>query len=160
MALEKKTKRLLAYAAILGGAAVLALTFFTISQFEKAKYQASVSVELMSKNKYNQLSDAYLDEHPEIDKESKDASKAVINDASEANTYYEAATYWNEISEHFNHVTTVNYNAYRGTAIPAYIFSMSTLVAFGLILKHAEKAKDKEDEEAVLRPQQKKEAKA
>ena len=151
MALHKKHKRLLAYVGILGGAALLALTFFTISQYEKAKYQASVSVELMSKNKYTQLSEAYLDEHPEIDKESEGADVAVVNDTSESNQYYEAAAYWKEVYDHFTYVTKVNSGAYMGTAIPAYVFSMSTLVAFGLILKHAEQAKEKEDEEEVLR---------
>ena len=58
MALAKKHKRLLAYSAILGGCAILALTFFTISQFEKAKYQASISVELVSKNKLDQIKEA------------------------------------------------------------------------------------------------------
>ena len=148
MALHKKHKRLLAYVGILGGAAILALTFFTISQYEKAKYQASVSVELMCKNKYTQYNEAYLDEHPEADKTDE---KAVLKDETAANKYYENAAYWNEVYEHFTVVTKTNSAAYKGTAIPAYIFSMSTLVAFGLILKHAEKAKEKEDEEEVLR---------
>ena len=134
MALQKKTKRMFAYVGILGGAAVLALTFFTISQFEKAKYTASVSVQLMSKNKLDQLVD-------------EDANAV----SDETSKYHEAAVYWNEVYEHFTYVTKVNSAAYKGTAIPAYIFSMSTLVAFGLVLKHAEKAKEKEDEEEVLR---------
>ena len=37
-----KTKRLLAYAGIIGACALLALTFFTISQYEKAKYKSIV----------------------------------------------------------------------------------------------------------------------
>ena len=148
MALHKKHKRLLAYVGILGGAAILALTFFTVSQYEKAKYQASVSVELMSKNKYTQYNEAYLDAHPDANKEDEEA---VLKDATTENKYYENAAYWNEVYVHFKGVTKANSAAYKGTAIPAYIFSMSTLVAFGLILKHAEKAKEKEDEEEVLR---------
>ena len=137
MALQKKHKRLLAYAGILGGCAILALTFFTISQYEKAKYHASVSMELVSKGR--------------LDKLTKADPNALTNEES---TYHAAAEYWNDIYEHFTYVTKVNSSAYAGTAIPAYIFSMSTLVAFGLILKHAETAKEKEDEEAVLGPRQ------
>ena len=132
MALAKKHKRLLAYAGILGGLAVLALTFFTVSQFEKAKYQASVNVELMCKSKYDRLID-----------EDKEALE------NESSKYHEAAWYWKENYEAFQEITKNNSNAYIGTSIPAYLFSMSTLVAFGLILKHAEKAKEKEDEEVV-----------
>ena len=133
MALQKKHKRLLAYVGILGGLAVLALTFFTISQYEKAKYQASISVQLVCKNKR----DAILD---------KDAM--AIED--ETNKYHEMAMYWEENYQTFDEITKKNSIAYKGTAIPAYAFSLSTLVAFGLILKHAEQAKEKEDEEAVL----------
>lgn len=135
MALQKKHKRLLAYAAILGGCAVLAITFFTISQYEKAKYHASVSMELVSEGRLDKLKKADPD--------------ALTNTESK---YHAAAEYWNDIYEHFTYVTKVNSAAYVGTAIPAYVFSMSTLVAFGLILKHAETAKEKEDEEAVLGP--------
>ena len=135
MALQKKHKRLLAYVGILGGLAVLALTFFTISQFEKAKYQASISMQLVCKNKL----DAVLDTEP---------------DAKENTTsnYHEIAMYWQENLDTFEEITKNNSIAYKATAIPAYLLSMSTLVAFGLILKHAETAKEKEDEEAVLKP--------
>ena len=135
MALQKKHKRLLAYVGILGGLAVLALSFFTISQFEKAKYQASVSVQLMCQTKLD---------------------GALANDASalenESSIYHDVAMYWKENVEIFEGITKNNSAAYVGTAVPAYLFSMSTLVAFGLILKHAETAKEKEDEEAVIRP--------
>lgn len=148
MALHKKHKRLLAYVGILGGAAVLALTFFSISQFEKAKYSASVSVQLMASGKLNQLKEAYREEQ-NIERGAELTDEEFLNNADSA--YHEAALYWNDIYQHFTHVTIANSSAYKGTAIPAYIFSMSTLVAFGLILKHAEKAKEKEDEEEVLR---------
>ena len=133
MAVAKKTKRLLSYVGILGAAAVLALTFFTVSQFEKAKCQASISIQLYSKGKLDELIDA--------------DSSALENETSK---YHDVAVYWNSIYTDFTTKTNANSAAYKGTAIPAYLFSMSTLVAFGLILKHAEKAKEKEDEEAVL----------
>jgi hypothetical protein len=132
MALQKKTKRLMAYTAILGGCAVLALGLFTISQFEKAKYQASISNQLMADNKYTELIKA--DENALTDESSK---------------YHDAAVYWDEVLTYFINETDANSAKYKGTAIPAYVLSMATLVAFGLILKHAEKAKEKEDEEVV-----------
>ena len=132
MALQKKTKRLMAYTAILGGCAVLALGLFTISQFEKAKYQASISNQLMADNKYTELIKA--DENALTDESSK---------------YHDAAVYWDEVLTFFVNETEANSAKYKGTAIPAYVLSMATLVAFGLILKHAEKEKEKEDEEVV-----------
>ena len=136
MALQKKHKRLMAYAAILGGCAVLALTLFTVSQFEKAKYQASISTQLVAKGKYDKIIDADKD--------------ALSNTESK---YHDAAVYWDEIYQHFTDETNANSIKYKATAVPAYALSMATLVAFGLVLKHAEKAKDKEDEEEVLRQQ-------
>ena len=142
MKLQKKHLRLLAYAGILGGCAVLSLVFFTVSQFQKAKYQASDSVRLMCKGKYDQLADAYKEDNPT-------STKTVLEDDSESNKYNAAALYWNDNYTWFSKETDMNSAAYIGTAIPAYLFSMSTLVAFGLILKHAEQAKEKEDEQVV-----------
>ena len=139
MKLAKKTKRLLAYVGIIGGCAVLAMTFFTISQYEKAKYQASLNTQLMCQNRLNKILDA-----------DKDALK---DDNTSA--FHDAAVWWNKVNEDFKIITANNSAAYKGTAIPAYILSMGALVSFGLVLKHAEKAKEKEDEEAVIRKENK-----
>ena len=132
--MQKKTKRVLAYATILGGCDVLALTFFTVSQFEKAKYQASISTQLVAKGKYDKIMEA--------------DQNALTNETSK---YHDAAVYWDEVYTYFINETQANSAKYKGTAIPAYALSMATLVAFGLVLKHAEQAKEKEDEEEVLR---------
>ena len=139
MKLAKKTKRLLAYVGIIGGCAVLAMTFFTISQYEKAKYQASLNTQLMCQNRLDKILDA-----------DKDALK---DDNTSA--FHDAAVWWNKVNEDFKIITKNNSAAYKGTAIPAYILSMGALVSFGLVLKHAEKAKEKEDEEAVIRKENK-----
>ena len=133
MKLAKKTKRLLAYVGILGGCAVLAMTLFTVSQFEKAKYQASLNTKTMIRNRLDKVID-------------QDAN-ALSDDTS---PYYPLASWYQEVYDDFVKETNKNSAAYKGTAIPAYLLSMGTLVSFGLILKHAEKAKEKEDEEAVL----------
>ena len=121
--MAKNTKRTLAYVGIIGGCAVLALTFFTISQFEKAKYQASMTVQLTAK--------------AQVDK----ADKNLIEQEGTA------AYWWKTVYEDFVAETNKNSIAYVATAIPAYTFSMATLVAFGLVLKHAEKTKEKEEKE-------------
>jgi cathepsin B len=51
------------------------------------------------------------------------------------------------VYEDFVKISKQNSNFYVGTAVPAYVFSMATLVSFGLVLKHADKAKEKEEEE-------------
>ena len=135
MKLAKKTKRLLAYVGIIGGCAVLAMTFFTISQFEKAKYQASLNTQLMCQNRLNRI---------------LDADKTALNDDN-TSAFHDAAVWWNKVNEDFKVITKNNSAAYKGTAIPAYVLSMGALVSFGLVLKHAEKAKEKEDEEAVVK---------
>lgn len=116
--MTKKSKRLLAYVGIIGGTAALAMTFYTISQFEKAKYKASETIRLSSATKMD-------------------------------TTAGEEKTWWTEINEDFTKISKKNANAYIGTAIPAYTFSMATLVSFGLVLKHAEKTKEQEDNEIV-----------
>lgn len=113
---------------ICAGLALLAIIFFTISQYEKAKYRASVATQLVAENKYNEL--LTYDPNAETDNNSE---------------YHNATIYWKSIMDDFEKITANNSGAYTGTAVPAYIFSMSTLVAFGLILKHAEKAKEEED---------------
>ena len=135
MKLAKKTKRLLAYVGIIGGCAVLAMTLFTVSQYEKAKYQASLNTQLMCKNRLDKI---------------LDADKTALEDTN-TSAFHDAAVWWNDVYQDFKIETNKNSAAYKGTAIPAYVFSMGALVAFGLVLKHAEKAKEKEDEEAVLK---------
>ena len=123
--MQKKTKRLLAYVGIIGGCAVLSLTFYTISQYEKAKYQASLTVQLTAKSHVDKATQAQLE-----------------NEESEA-------YWWKTVYEDFTKITKQNSAAYVGTAIPAYTLSMLTLVSFGLVLKHADKAKEKEEDSSL-----------
>ena len=121
--MTKKLKRTLAYIGIIGGCAVMALTFFSISQYQKAKYQASVTVQLTAKSHVDKATEEQL-----------------ANPESEA-------SWWKSVYEDFTKITKQNSTAYVGTAIPAYTFSMATLVAFGLVLKHADKTKEAEEKE-------------
>ena len=144
MALARKNKRLLSYVAILGGLAALSLTFFTVSQFEKAKCNAANSTLTMCENKLNKLTTAY--------KKDKGVEQVTPEEiiADDTSDYRDATEYWYSNVQFFRKESKKNATVYKITSIPAYLFSMATLVSFGLILKHAEKAKEKEDEEAVL----------
>ena len=79
-----------------------------------------------------------------------DADKTAL-DENNTSAFHDAAVWWNDVYNDFVKETDKNSRWYVGTAVPAYLFSMASLVAFGLVLKHAESAKEKEDEEAVLR---------
>ena len=203
LSISKKAKRTLAYVGIIGGCAVLALTFFTISQYEKAKFQASTTVQLSAKAKINKefytrtgkviekcqseeedtrlIDDLGLLNLEKADFANYDKSKQTDLEAAliklhkpidaisvkdEYEKRYSLSTYffgdtlgalvakgdseqnwWLEVFEDFTDITNANSAAYIGTAIPAYTFSMATLVAFGLVLKHAEKTKEKEEKE-------------
>jgi len=121
--LSKKLKRTLAYVGIIGGCGVLALSFFTGAQYAKAKYDASQTMELTAKRYVDKAEPIYL-EDPKSE-----------------------ASWWKGIYDYFAAETEKNSKTYVGLAIPAYTFSMATLVAFGLVLKHAEKTKEKEEKE-------------
>ena len=146
MAVAKKKKRLLSYIAIIGGLAVLSLSFFTVSQYEKAKCNASIYTLTMCEKQLKRYETAYKKEKgiEEVNME-----EFIKDDSS---PYRAAAEYWDSNARYFRKEVSKNSAAYNGTSIPAYLFSVATLVSFGLILKHAEKAKEKEDEEAVLQP--------
>lgn len=130
MAIKKRT---LAYVGIVGGSAVLALTFFTICQFQKAKYRAS---ETMFES--CQMSVTIL--------KNKDTSAF---DEETLAKHNELIHYWEVTRDSFQIITLENAGGYLGTALPAYLFSMATLVGFGLVLKHAEKVKEKEEKEVA-----------
>ncbi len=119
--MNKKRKRILVYSLIISFFGVAAISFFTVSQYEKAKYKASEQVRLSSESKLNTLSEGT-----------------------------ELYTYWDSINKDFINISSENKNRYIATAVPSYIFSIMTLVSFGLILKHADKEKEKEDKEVIL----------
>ena len=131
--LDKKKKRSLAYVGIIGGCAVLALTFFTVCQFEKAKWKASDTMRIACKNSYDTLK----------------AKTNLPTDPAELEKHNNLVEFWQYATEDFTNITNQNAGAYMGTAIPAYLFSMATLVSFGLVLKDAEKVKEQEEKEVA-----------
>ena len=130
--LDKKKKRSLAYVGIIGGCAVLALTFFSICQFEKAKYKASETMRSSCQMSFDNV-------------KAKDADALT----DETSVWHDLAVFWDSATTDFTNISNQNAGAYKGTAIPAYIFSMATLVSFGLVLKDAEKVKEQEEKEVA-----------
>lgn len=119
----KRKKNTLAYVGIVGGLAILALTFFSISQYEKAKYKSSAVV----------LTGA-------------ESQLKILANAEQNELNLDKMVWYSDIAEHFKEVNARDARAYQGTAIPAYLFSTLALISFGLCLKHADKIKEKEDE--------------
>ena len=132
MKLKIKNKRSLAYIGIVGGCAVLAITFFTISQYEKAKFKASETMRNSSQMSLNNV----------LNKD----ENALTDTTS---TYHDLAVFWDSVTTDFINISNQNSGAYKATAIPAYLFSMATLVSFGLVLKDAEKVKEKEEKDVA-----------
>ena len=198
--LSKKGKRTLVYSAIIGGCAVLALTFFSISQYEKAKYGASKMTKSSVRGHINSgmfdsvkliIDDVQsgVDHSEDLGKiglkneDFKNLNSAVESDLDIGlikihkpidkidgeNAYDERyaiaskffgevlgeqiadkdgePNWWIEVFEDFTDIHNANSTAYYATSVPAYTFSMATLVSFGLVLKHAEKTKEKEEKE-------------
>lgn len=127
---DKKKLRSLAYVGIVGGCALFALIFFSVSQFEKAKFKASETMRSSSQMSLDNV----------LNKDSN-----ALEDTT--STYHDLAVFWKSVTDDFNVISMKNAGAYKGTAIPAYIFSMATLVSFGLVLKDAEKVREKEEKE-------------
>ena len=132
--MKKSTIRLICYASILGALGIGAISLFNAAQYFKAKYKSSNAQVLDATSKLTALYTTNPD--------------ALTNDTDVR--AHDKALWYNDIYETFYVINEKNKNAYLATSIPSYLFSTMTLVAFGLILKFEEKAKDKEDNEVAL----------
>ena len=132
--MKKSTIRLICYASILGALGIGALSLFNAAQYNKAKYKSSYATVQDAESKlvaiYSKTPDALTSTQDE--------------------RAHDKALWFNDIYETFYVINQKDKNAYVATAVPAYLLSTLTLVAFGLILKYEEKAKDKEDNEVAL----------
>ena len=122
--ITKKTLRLAAYGTIIGGLALAGIICFGVSQYQKAKY-ASSSVVLTGAQSQLKMAESDTTSDP-----------AAIEDKK---------AWYGDIAEHFETINRENANAYKGTAIPAYVLTTLCLVACGLCLKHADHVKEKEE---------------
>ena len=122
-------KRTLAYIGIVGGLAVLTLGLFTVSQFAKAKLAASQTVLTGAETEMTGMTDA---------------EPNCLTD--ESAMYHDRALFYNDICIEFRKKVGENTVFYSCTSIPAYVLSIFTLTSFGLVLKDADKQKEKEEE--------------
>ena len=134
MAEQKKRKsgkgRVAIYGLIIGGLAITSVSLFTLAQFERAKYDASKQV--LSAAQY------FLDQKLTKDPNARE---------NEGSKYHAIVEYYDKVIEDFTGVKSTNYALYMGSAIPAYLVSMGTLLSVGLVLMHADKVKEKEEKE-------------
>ena len=138
MKLAPAKKRLLVYASIIGACAVLAISFFTASQFSRAKYVASkAQLEGASKELIK------LDE--EEVKVNENTSLSEVEKTVELRVIGDKRTWYSGIKEYFDKENTKNAKSYKALSIPAYTFSLLALVSFGFCLKFEDKAKEKEE---------------
>lgn len=121
--LSKEKLRLIAYALIVGGLAITGLIFFGVSQYQKAKYKSSSVV----------LTGA-------------ESQLKILNNSEKTEENLDKIAWYSDIAEHFTVINNSNANAYKATAIPAYIVTTLALVSFGLCLKFEDIAKAKEEE--------------
>lgn len=119
--ITKKTLRLASYGVIIGGLALAGIICFGVSQYQKAKYASSSVVLTGAQSQIKMIGDAT--DEASLDKKA----------------------WYGDIAEHFEVINTENANAYKATAIPAYVLTTLCLVACGLCLKHADHVKEKEE---------------
>ena len=121
-------KRTLAYIGIVGGLVVLTLSFYTVSQFVKTKLNASQTELNGAESELTSM----LDEDP--------------NCLTDTNSiYHDRAMWFKDIYDYFKPIVENDTVSYSVTATTSYVLSILTLVSFGLVLKDADKQKEKED---------------
>lgn len=122
---KAKSKRKWAYIGIVGGMALAAFSMFSVANFFKAKLKASDAQVMASKNILETI------------------GWESINDTE--SIYHDKALWYNDIYMHFTYESKTNSSAYIATSVLAYSLSILTLVSFGLVLKDADKQKEKEE---------------
>lgn len=122
--INKGKVRLIIYALIVGGLALTGLIFFSISQYQKAKYKSSSVI----------LTGA-------------ESQLKILNNSEQTEAVKDKIAWYSDIAEHFTVINNTNANAYKATAIPAYVITTCALISFGLCLKFEDKIKAKEDED-------------
>ena len=148
---KSSTPRLIAYTAIIGGLTLGAVSLFTFSQFEMAKYKASKEVinsaGQLIEGVYRSDSSIVIIETDEKTDEKTYKLNTEVSDEKKDTDLYKHAAYLVEVYNHFNVVKVLNNVFYVVTALPSYLLSMSALISVGLILNHSEKVKEKEEKE-------------
>lgn len=121
-------KRTLAYIGIVGGLAVVSLGLFTWSQYNKAVLsEAKTGLAGATKEMENMLAEE---------------EDCLTNPLA---TYNDRALWYNDVKNFYQGEVDSYSIKYTLTSVPAYVGTILTLVSFGLVLKDADKQKEKED---------------
>lgn len=115
------------YASVVGGLALTSMVLFASAQYTKSKLSSADMLVLSSKNVLNAI----------------DGEKALQD---ETNIYHDKALWYTEQYEHFSELSKKHLSQYTALSITAYSLSIITLVSFGLVLKHSDARKEKEDQ--------------
>lgn len=115
----------IAYISVVGFCGVTALTLFGVAQYTKAKLNSADIQVMAAKNVLSTLGDDALEDETSI--------------------YHDKALYFNDQYEHYSKISQKHLKQYNALSITAYSLSILTLVSFGLVLKHSDARKEKED---------------
>ena len=127
---EEKVKKnrlyKLAYLGIVGGMGLSAMVMFGVAQWTKAKLDSSDIQVMAATNVLNVLGpDAITDQ---------------------TSVYHDKAIFFNDQYNHYKKISKRHLTQYTAFSITAYSLSILTLVSFGLVLKHSDARKEKEDQ--------------
>ncbi len=115
----------LIYLSIVGGMGLSAMVMFGVAQWTKAKLDSSDIQVMAATNVLNVLG--------------PDAIK------DQTSVYHDKAIFFNDQYNHYKKISERHLKEYTGFSITAYTLSILTLVSFGLVLKHSDARKEKED---------------
>ena len=122
-AIEKKSKKYtFIYIGVIALLSIVSLGTFTLSQYYKAKANSSKTIMDNSATMLKSL-------------EIKKKTEAIEDEIA----------FYKDLNSTFTYLYNRDSTLYKAAAIPAYTFSMLTLVGFGVCLMHADKMKEKED---------------
>lgn len=122
--INKKKIYMASYVTLVGGLALAGVICFSYAQYQKAKHTSSQVALTGAESKLKLL-------------EVQEKTEGVIDQIE----------WYQDIADHFTVVNDENANAYKNAALPAYILTTASLVAFGLCLKHADLVRAKEEKD-------------
>lgn len=122
--INKKKIYMASYVTLVGGLALAGVICFSYAQYNKAKHTSSQVVLTGAQSKIKLL-------------EAQEQDEATLDELA----------WYQDIADYFTVVNNDNANAYKKAALPAYLLTTASLVAFGLCLKHADIVKAKEEKD-------------
>lgn len=126
------------YASIVGGMGLSAMVMFGVAQWAKAKLDSADIQVMAARNVLTAVGISFTDTG-EIVQSTDDP----LHDTT--SVYHDKAIYFKDAYTHYKVISQRHLGEYTGLSITAYTLSILTLVSFGLVLKHSDARKEKED---------------